>query len=251
MSGSSKQTQKNEVSIPEEYKPYFNSVLGSAQSLFNDGGFANIVGMSDATRSGLDSNLGLADYLEGTLLPQVNSSYASLLNSDLVNSPELQSVIQSAVRPVQQQLERYTLPTTQDAATMAGQGGSSRQGIAEGLARSEANTTMADVGSNLSYNALLQDQQNKQFAQSNLQNLIASLQTPANLRTGVGGIEEGYEQEAANSEMENLMRYAQIVAMFNPGSNTTSTGTSNQSTFSKLAALGSLGIKGYTAFTGG
>ena len=248
MSGSSKQTQKNEVSIPDFFKPYYNQGLQGAQNLFQSGSLSPVVGMSDSTRKGLDSNLSLADFLSNETLPGANTSFMSLLNSNLTESPQLQSVIQSATRPIQQNLERYAIPSTQDAAISAGQLGSSRQGVAEGLARSDANRQMGDIGSQLSYQALLQDQQNKQFGISNLNNFIAALQTPANLQTGVGGIEEGYEQEAANAPANNLLKYIQILQGLNPGVNTTSTQTSSMSNFQKLAALGSLATSGYKAY---
>lgn len=248
MSGSSKQKQENKIEIPDFYKPYWNQALGGAQKMFEAGGFAPVVGMSDETSRGLQDNLGFADFLESSLLPQVNTTYGSLLNSNLTESPELQSVINSSTRPILEQLARYQIPATQDAALSAGQLGSSRQGIAEGLARSEANKTIGDIGSNLSYNALLQDQQNKQFGISALGSVMQALQTPANLRTTVGGIKEGYQEEAANASMNNLLQYAQLVQAFNPGVNTTSTMTQKMSNFQKLAALGNLAISSFSAF---
>ncbi len=248
MSGTSKQTQKNELSLPDFYKPYFNTAMQGATNLYNQGGFSPVVGMSDATKLGLDTNLNLANNIESNIMPQAQDSFMSLLNSNLVGSNELQSAIGAATQPVMQQLERYAVPQTQDAALAAGQFGSSRQGIAEGLARSDANQTMANIGSSMSWNALQQDQQNKQFGTSNLNNFFAALQTPANLRTGVGGIQEGYQQDAADAPMNNLMRYFQLIQSMNPGSNSTTTQTQTSSGFQKLAALGSLGLNGYSAY---
>lgn len=257
MSGTSKQTQKNELSLPEFYKPYFNTAMQGATGLYNKGGFSPVVGMSDATKLGLETNLGLANDIESNIMPTAQNSFLSLLNSNLVGSDELQGAIGAATSPIMQQLERYAVPQTQDAALAAGQFGSSRQGVAEGLARSDANEQMGRIGSQMSWNALQQDQQNKQFANSNLNSFLAALQTPANLRTGVGGIQEGYQQDEANAPMNNLMRYFQLIQSMNPGSNSTTTATSSMSNFQKLAALGSLAINGYkaanpaTAATGG
>jgi hypothetical protein len=249
MSGTSKQTQKNELSLPEFYKPYFNTAMQGATGMYNKGGFSPVVGMSDATKLGLETNLGLADNIESNIMPGAQNSFMSLLNSNLVNSSELQNAIGAATNPVMQQLERYAVPQTQDAALAAGQFGSSRQGVAEGLARSDANQQMANIGSSMSWNALQQDQQNKQFANSNLNSFLAALQTPANLRTGVGGIQEGYQQDAADAPMNNLMRYFQLIQSMNPGSNSTTTATSSMSGFQKLAALSSLALNGFSAYT--
>lgn len=248
MSGTSKQTQKNELSLPEFYKPYFNTAMQGATDMYNKGGFAPVVGMSDATKLGLETNLGLADNIESNIMPGAQNSFMSLLNSNLVNSSELQNAIGAATNPVMQQLERYAVPQTQDAALAAGQFGSSRQGVAEGLARSDANQQMANIGSSMSWNALQQDQQNKQFANSNLNSFLAALQTPANLRTGVGGIQEGYQQDAADAPMNNLMRYFQLVQSMNPGSNSTTTQTQSMSGFQKLAALSSIALNGFSAY---
>jgi hypothetical protein len=248
MSGSSKQKQENKIEIPDFFKPYYNQALTGAQNLYQSGGFAPVVGMSDETSRGLQDNMKFADYLESSFLPRATTSFNSMLESSLIDSPELQRVIASSTRPVMDQLSRYTLPTTQDAAIMAGQRGSSRQGVAEGLARSEANNTMGDIASRLSLQALLQDQQNKQFGISNMPAFMQALQTPASLRTTVGGIKEGYQEEAANAPANNLLQYAQIVQAMNPGVNSTTTTTSKMSNFQKLAALGNLAIQGYSAF---
>jgi hypothetical protein len=64
----------------------------------------------------------------------------------------------------------------------------------------------------------------------------------------VGGIKEGYQEEAANAPANNLLQYAQIVQAMNPGVNSTTTTTSKMSNFQKLAALGNLAIQGFTAF---
>ncbi|QGH73595.1 MAG: hypothetical protein [Siphoviridae sp. ct7UA22] len=244
MSGSSKQTQSTDLSIPDFFKPYWNQGMQGASDMFKSGGFAPVVGMSNATKQGLESNLALADNFDKNIAGNAQNSYLSLLNSNLVNSAELQSAIGAATSPVQQQLERYQVPMTQDAAMSAGQFGSSRQGIAEGLARSDANQQMANIGSQMSWQALQQDQQNKQFANANLGNWMASMQIPANLRTMVGGVQEGYQQEAANAPAQNLLQFMQILQAMNPGSNSTTTQTSSMSNFQKLAALGNLVIGG-------
>lgn len=250
MSGSSKKTQTNELSLPEFYKPYFNTAMQGATDIYNKGGFSPLVGMSDETKLGLETNLGLADNIESNVLPNAQTSFLSLLNSNLVGSGELQGAIEAATSPIMQQLERYAVPQTQDAALAAGQFGSSRQGVAEGLARSDANDQMSRVGAQMSWNAVQQDQQNKQFANSNLNSFLAALQTPANLRTNVGGIKEGYQQEQANAPMQNLMRYFQLIQSMNPGSNSTTTQVDKMSTFQKLAALGSLAVNGAKAANG-
>lgn len=246
MSKSSKQEQKQEVSIPDFYKPYYNNVLSSATSLSKQGKLAPTVAMSDDTSRGLDYASELASYLTDSFLPQAKTSFGSLLNSDLVNSAELQAAIQSATRPVQEQLERYTIPTTQDAAVAAGQLGSSRQGIAEGLARSDANQTMADTASNLSYGALMQDQNNKQFATSALPTFLQTLTAPSTLLTTTGAAREAYDLQAKSSEANNLSLLSQIVAMFNPGVNSTTTSRGSSggigSTLGSIASLGSLAL---------
>lgn len=246
MSKSSKQEQKQEVSIPDFYKPYYNNVLSTASNLSKQGKLAPTVGMSADTAAGLDYATELAGYLTDSFLPQAKTSFGSLLNSDLVNSQELQNAITSATRPVQEQLERYAIPTTQDAAVASGQLGSSRQGIAEGLARSDANQTMTDAASNLSYGALMQDQNNKQFATSALPTFLQTLTAPSTLLSTVGASREAYDLQEQSSEANNLSLLSQIVAMFNPGVNSTTTSKTSSggigSTLGSLASLGSLAL---------
>ena len=247
MSKSGGTKTKNEISIPDFFKPFYNTALQGAQGIYNLGEFAPVVGMSKATQQGLESNLNLADNFDFNIAPKAQGSYLSLLDSNLAGSGELDRAVGAATNPILQQLQRYAIPQTQDAAITAGQFGSSRQGIAEGLARSDANRQMGDIGSQMARGALQQDQQNKQFATSNLANFMAAMQIPANLRTSVGGIQEGYKQEAADAKAKNLMTYLQLVQAMNPGVNTTSTQTQTQSPFQKLSALGSLGLQAFTA----
>jgi hypothetical protein len=85
-----------------------------------------------------------------------------------------------------QNLNRYAIPQTQDAAVNAGQRGSSRQGIAEGLARSDANQQMLDTSSKMSMGALSEEIANQRFAAQMTPSLLQALGLPTQLVAGVG-----------------------------------------------------------------
>ena len=67
-------------------------------------------------------------------------------------NPGVNPQLQAYSGDVQRNLDRNLLPSIQGTAQMQGQGGSSRQGIAEGLAISDSNQQITDMASNL-YNA--------------------------------------------------------------------------------------------------
>lgn len=77
---------------------------------------------------------------------QTMTGYNRMMN------PGINPQLQAYSGEVQKNLERNLLPSIQGTAQMQGQGGSSRQGIAEGLALSDSNQQITDMAANL-YNA--------------------------------------------------------------------------------------------------
>lgn len=227
MSGNKKQTQtqENKVDIPAYMKPYMTSALSDASSLYANGGFAPKQTRSAETLKANSMALDLADYLQGTALPGFETSLNNLRDKRIVGSPEFTNAVDAATRPVMQNLARYTIPQTQDAAANAGQRGSSRQGIAEGLARSDANQQILDTTSKMSMGALSEEIANQRFAAQMMPTLLQAMGLPTQLVAGVGAGNDAFENTNAQSEANNLLQYAQLLKLFTPNMDSTTTAT--------------------------
>lgn len=227
MSGNKKQTQtqENKVDIPAYMKPYMTGALSDASALYSQGGFAPKMTRSAETLKANGMALDLADYLQGTALPGFENSLNNLRDKRIVGSDEFTNAVDAATRPVMQNLARYTIPQTQDAAVNAGQRGSSRQGIAEGLARSDANQQILDTTSKMSMGALSEEIANQRFAAQMTPALLQALGLPTQLVAGVGAGNDAFENANAQSEANNLLQYAQLLKLFTPNMDSTTTAT--------------------------
>ena len=103
----------------------FNPVQDSAQ--------ASVIANAGKQQSGADAGLGASNF---ALSPQI-------LNPN--SNPGLRGTINAATRPIQDNLVNSTLPAIRSEANLTGNLGSSRQGIAEGLASRGASQAEGDV----------------------------------------------------------------------------------------------------------
>lgn len=238
MAGGGKKKQETKVDIPDYAKPYMTQALTDSKNLYASGQLAPKLTRSSETLKGQQMTLSLADYLQGTAIPEYEASINDLRNSNLVGSKQTQDVINSSTRPIMEQLNRYAIPQTQDMAVSAGQRGSSRQGIAEGLARSDANNQMGDIASKISFSAMQEDVNNKRLSTQLMPQLLQMLGLPASLVSGVGTANDTFENANANSASQNLQMYANLIKMFTPQMNSSTTTSQSSSPLGTLMALG-------------
>lgn len=108
-------------------------------------------------------------------------------------SPETQALIQSLQNPIMTQLNEQMMPEIRAGAGGSGQYGSTRQGVAEGVAAGKATSAMGDVAAKTSANAYNQA----------MQNYMQAIQfQPTLAKAGAGGM----EQQMA---LENMLRQEQ------------------------------------------
>jgi hypothetical protein len=140
----------------------------------------------------------------------------------------------------------------EDAALSSGQFGGSRQGIAEGLAKSELDKNILNTNAQLQYGALAQDVQNtlagQQLAANYSSVLTDLMQAPTTLYSQVGNAQDSYTDAVNAAPAANLASYAEIIRSMIPGTNSSSktTGGGISTTKSVLggaasgAAMGSM-----------
>lgn len=131
---------------------------------------SNISGVGDINMSSALSSMGATD---------PTNALSSILSGQ-VDTSTLDPVVQSAQSKLADTFNQSTLPTIGRSATAAGQYGSSRQGIAEGLAAQGLANAQGDIATNL-YNSAYQNAQNNQStAANNLSSLGLSAATTNN-----------------------------------------------------------------------
>lgn len=141
----------------------------------------------------------------GNLLGGANSALLQNFNAaDVSNNPALQSAINTATRPLLQQFGEQTLPGIGDDALLNGQFGSSRHGIAEGIARRGLQDTFGDISSNLTSNAYNQGLQAQQRALALAPSIAGLGLLPSQIQQGVG-------QQQFNLPRQNLQDFVSLV----------------------------------------
>lgn len=133
------------------------------------------------------------------------------------SNPALKGYMDAAARPITEQLTEATLPAIRAGATANGQYGSSRQGIAEGIASGKASQAIGDTESKIA----------NQGYQSGLDTMTRSLgllpqtqgaQTQGALTTsGVGDTQQGMAQKTLDNNISQQVYNAGVP--FNVGSN--------------------------------
>ena len=266
-SGSSSSTTSTKVEIPEEFQPYLygsSGVLPTAQSLYNSGQLSPIPTKSATTTTAQNMALDTANQLQNTWLPQFQSLYNDMSNQQqLSGSQQLTDAMNAASSDLKSQYANVTNQAIEDAALSSGQFGGSRQGIAEGLAKSELDKNILNTNAQLQYGALAQDVQNKLAGQQLAGNYSAVLtdlmQAPTTLYSQVGNAQDAYTDAVNAAPASNLTNYSEIIRSMLPGTNsaTTTSGGGTSRTKSVLggaasgAAMGSMFGPWGTAIGGG
>jgi len=142
-----------------------NQLFGQA---FNTGGNETILQALEATNVSPTNAPFSQDYL------------TNLFQGDVMSQPGMQGSLDAISRMVNRQLEEQTMPGIQDAAIGAGQMGSSRQGVAEGIARRGAQETIADATARTTLEAA----QQQQVQQQQVMNQLMGLSGQQSLQSG-------------------------------------------------------------------
>ena len=266
-SGSSSSTTSTKVEIPEEFQPYLygsSGVLPTAQSLYKSGQLSPIPTKSATTTTAQNMALDTANQLQNTWLPQFQSLYNDMSNQQrLSGSQQLTDAMNAASADLKSQYANVTNQAIEDAALSSGQFGGSRQGIAEGLAKSELDKNILNTNAQLQYGALAQDVQNtlagQQLAGNYSSVLTDLMQAPTTLYSQVGNAQDAYADAVKAAPAANLTNYSEIIRSMLPGTNsaTTTSGGGTSRTKSVLggaasgAAVGSMFGPWGTAIGGG
>lgn len=225
--GSSSSTS---VEIPKELQPYIvgpNGVLPEASNMFQSGGFGQADQPGATTQQAWQSGLDFTDMMNSTLNPQSMQLFQSLSTPKATSGAALDSAIGAATNPLKEQYARVTSPSIEDAAIAAGGMGGSRQGIAEGLAKSELDKNVSNLDASMRYQALVDDTnralQGEVYASQFLPTLLSTLATPTNTLSTIGQQQDYFTNLSDKSDLNNLLGYGDFIRQFIPGANTSTT----------------------------
>jgi hypothetical protein len=217
--------------IPDEFKPYLfgNSnvpgILNDASALYGAGGFGGVDTPGATTQQAWGTGKQLAGNLQTQFLPQLQSLMAGLSTPGSASGPQLDAALKAAASPLQDQYARTTVPSIQDAAIQAGAVGGSRQGIAEGLAKSELDKNITNINATTRYQALTDDLnrtlQGQSIATQFAPILMSLMSQPTNILSAIGSQEDAFQSLLNNAGKTNIQDYAALIRQFIPGTSQT------------------------------
>jgi len=120
------------------------------------------------------------------------------------SNPSLQGAIDAAVRPVYQNLTDVTLPAIRGSFNSNPEGwGSSRQGIAEGIATRGASQAAADAASKIAEDEYRTNIQAQLQALGLTPMLQSAILTPSGVTSAVGDVQQAQQQQQINANVAN------------------------------------------------
>lgn len=203
---------KNSQTMPQGMQDVLAQAQGTIGNQLNNGMYGQVQGVAGGLLGGAMQGVNIPQTFSGLGALDPTGAYASQLSGQV--NPYVDQMAQSITNQVNRNTLENVMPSIRSGAQAAGQYGSSRQGIAEGLAASRA---QQDLGSSLSslYGSAYENAQGRQAAAAN--------------QLGTMGVN--------NAQNNNSQRLAQ----FNTGANLWNQANNTQNT----AIQNALGIAGY------
>ena len=207
------------ASVPKRYQGSTVAGFDPSQTAGQEGALSSAGVQTDLARGGA----GASSYWTSPQAPAVN------------NNPAVQGMMDRNRREVERSLMETALPTIRSGAEMTGNFGSSRQGIAEGVATGRASQALADANASTLNNAYNQNV-DAQLKALGLLPQTAGVQTAGDLTTSaVGDTRQGMTQRLLDEQVGNFnydqyapfLQSKEIMSLLSglPGGSTTSTAT--------------------------
>ena len=232
---------------------------------------AQIAAPSAATQSA-EQNMGaLSQSAQQSVVPNIFGAMNYNLNSarDVQNNPFLAGAMDAALRPMGEQFSQAggTLSGIRDASQTAGQYGSTRQGIAEGIAQRGLANSMGDVVAKMGSDAYGKGLDASVKAVASAPMGLTAAATPVGWESALGAQQDMRTQQGLNREADAtqwgmnadwipLRNYANLI--YGGGSsggtttaNTPTYGPQGPSTMSQLGTLAGIGSAAATMSTAG
>ena len=210
--GSEKQkTSSTNTSTPYQQKDY-DTLLSESNSWLQNGGFDKNYGGS----AGFDPTANLTSQQQAGL----QGSYATgqgtqnLYNSQGLNTlgnyfgsydpskTGLNDAIQASNNQLDWNYNTQVAPQVRQGATDAGQYGSTRHGVAEGIAQSQLSQQKTNAASTMAFQDQQQYNQNQLGVLNNLSQITKGLNSGNGLQYDAGTLQQGQDQQEINGQLQ-------------------------------------------------
>jgi hypothetical protein len=263
MSGGSKSQKQTSttVSTPAQSEQY-DKLLGGADEWLAGGGFGKdyggspgfdpVASLTQGQQQGISGMQGTGASLADIYNGLGTSSLTNFLGAYDPEKTGLRSAQQAAAEQATFDFETGQMGNIRQGATQAGQVGSSRAGIAEGLARGRLAQGIQNTNAQMAFQDQQQYNQNQLNALNNLTSITKGLASGSGLQYDAGALEQQQAQKEIlgqldawayenNVDANTLLAYKQLITGDMGGTNTTTSKTSGGGGSGLGSALGSLG----------
>jgi hypothetical protein len=268
--GSTNTTTTQKADPWKEQQPYLKDIFSQAQQQYYSPGPYYYPGEQTAKFSSqeLEAQQWMVDLAKNPqalgMLNQGAGAQEFLLGDVLRadSNPYMAGYAEGAIRPAWESLLRQGLPGVDSGAVASGQYGGSRQGIAQGLAISDAMRQSLDTTSKMYSDMYGQNLEAMQRGLALMPQTYQSLQMPGQLLSAVGETRRGMEQQLIDDAMakwnyeQNLAaaKLAQYVSAVQgnyggQSNSTTSGGSGSSSTGGNIAGAALTGLGAYGMLT--
>jgi len=208
--GYNESDQISEDRLLEYQAPYIADLYKNASSA---AGQNTVAGFDPLQTQGQNLGVSTAGALSPYITNQLqNQNFLASGGASNPNAnPYLRGAANAAIRPIYENLNQNTIPSIRGEAAGTGNVGSSRQGIAEGLATQGAQRTAGDITSNIYSNAFGQGLGAQTQALGMAPQMAQLSLLPANILSAIGGERQGLEQRRLDNPLDNLSILAQIL----------------------------------------
>ena len=162
-----------------------------------------VAGLSPWTQSSWGQGMGAAGNVAQAGNEMLNR-WQTGFDMGMMGNPWLDAQVQNMQNQGYQNYNRNTRPAIEGGAIAAGQPGSTRQGIAEGVALGDLNRSLNDATANMYGNAYNQQLGHTRGMTGQMPGILnqygQSAMTPFNMMQGIGNQQRGYNQELLNAE---------------------------------------------------
>ncbi len=210
--GGGKQEQSSEQDSTPYQTQQFQSLLQGADLWKKNGGFSPYYGGSkdfdsvanqNATQTdALAGSTQLGNQLQGVLGGQGVSSLGDYLGAYNPNKTGLTSAINASNEAMNWDYGTSVAPQIRQGATDAGQYGSSRHGVAEGIAQSRLSQQKMNAANTMAYQDQQAYNQNRLGVLGNLSSITAGLNSGNTMALGAGTAQQQQQQNEINGQLE-------------------------------------------------
>lgn len=268
--GSSKQTTTT-TSTPYQ-QGYYDQLLQGASGWLQGGGFDKsyggspdfnpVAGLTELQQSGISGLGGLGGTLQSLLGDSGVSSLADYLGPYDPSKTGLSSAIQAANEQMQWDFDTSVRPELRAGATTAGQYGSSRAGVAEGIATSRLLQQQQNAANQMAWQDQQAYNQNRLATLGNLANIAKGLGAGSAMQVDAGSLlQQQQQQEIAgqlqkwayenNVDLNDLLAYKELISGDMGGTNVSVSKGGSGGGGGLGSALGALGGASLGALFGG